>query len=152
MSSFQFKRKPKKVNPILHWLWNILGDIWGIFNVKALKSTKRLLVCYSREFCRGHRVHVRTNLMSVEMSERCCYAHHMLHRIWNRIRFCLYRTGMITRKTTIRRQRKNTMVWMIMPAGERSELQGFKGYNPVQHPTNLDYTSNFLLYNSEKRV
>lgn len=29
---------------------------------------------------------------------------------------------MITRKTAIRRQRKNTMVWMIMPAGERSEL------------------------------
>lgn len=42
----------------------------------------------------------------------------MLHRIWKRIRFCLCRMGMIMRKTAISRQRKNTKVWMIIPAGE----------------------------------
>lgn len=53
----------------------------------------------------------------------------MLHSIWKRIRFSLYRTGIIMRKTVTRRQRKKTMVWMIMPAGERSELQEFGASN-----------------------
>lgn len=52
------------------------------------------------------------------VSQRCDDAHHMLHRIWKRIRFCLCRTGMIMRKTATRRQRKNTMVCTIMPAGQ----------------------------------
>lgn len=67
------------------------------------------------------------------MIQRCDDAHHMLHRIWKRIRFCPCSTGMIMRKTAIRRHRKNTMVWMIMPAGERSELQGLNALHPA-HP------------------
>lgn len=55
------------------------------------------------------------------MSKRCDDAHHMLHSIWKRIRFCPCRTGMIMRKTATRRQRKNTRVWRIMPARRRSE-------------------------------
>lgn len=55
------------------------------------------------------------------MSQRYDDAHHMLHRSWKRIRFCWCRTGMMMRKTAIRRQRKNTIVWMIMPTGERSK-------------------------------
>lgn len=62
------------------------------------------------------------------MRARCDDAHHILNRIWKRIRFCWCRTGMIMRKTAIRRQRKNTMVWMIMPKGKRSELQGLEAY------------------------
>lgn len=95
---------------------NLKINMWGFF-----KWQQR---CYDREFFLSHTVLGRGRVMS----ERCDNAHHMLHRIWKRIRFCLCRTGMIMRKTAIRRQRKNTMVWTIMPAGERSKLQGLKSY------------------------
>lgn len=73
-------------------------------------------------------------------TEKFNEAHHMLHRTWKRIRFCLCRIGMIMRKTAIRRQRKNTMVWRIMPVGERAEPQGLIALQNVQHPTNLHST------------
>lgn len=49
----------------------------------------------------------------------------------------------------MRRKRKNTRVWIIIPVGDRSELQGL---HPVQHPVKLDYTFNFLPDHSEKLV
>lgn len=89
---------------------------------------------YGGTLCLSHAVCRQRTLLS----NRCGDAHHMLHRIWKRIRFCLCRTGMTMRKTAIRRQRKNTMVWTIMPAGERSELQGLVHH--AQHPTHRHST------------
>lgn len=103
------------------WVHPLFFSKYG-FKVKTLKSTKTEVgrffawqQCYSREFW---------SLKSKSWDD----THHMLNRIWKRIRFCPCRTGMIMRKTAIRRQRKNTMVWTIMPAGERSELQGLSAY------------------------
>lgn len=102
-------------------------------------------------FCMTTAVLRECFLVNAVCGQRSDEAHHMLHRIWKRIRFCLCRIGMTMRKTAIRRQRKNTMVWTIMPAGERSEPQGLIALQNVQHPTNLHATPAPPLHHREGR-
>lgn len=83
-----------------------------------MMSSRNMRIIFSRRWCKWYH-------SPSPPPHECGDAHHMLHSIWKRIRCCLYRSGMMTRKTATRRQRKNTMVWTIMPAGERLELQGF---------------------------
>lgn len=119
-----------KVKPLLHHLFWADGTI----SDKSITVKMMLLLMENGSRCQVFRKHESSlNSISTKMHfgviqhrEVRCDAHHMLHRIWKRIRFCPCSTGMKMRKTVTRRQRKNTMVWMIMPAGERSELQGLQ--------------------------